>query len=155
MKEQSQNTPPRPSKKAKAVLIVEDESTVRKSAKSILTDLGFNVFKARDSVEALKVFQKHKDSICCILCDVSQPGSDGWKTVSVLRYIKRRLPVIITSTDIQAQIKAGDHYVFLGKPYGLVELGEAINLAFETATRQSDPVFRPTRPHRKDTEGLI
>ncbi len=112
------------------VLLVEDEAMVREMAKTMLTELDFAVLEAKDGLEALEVFQRHKDRIRCVLCDLTMPRMDGWETLAALRQLAPGIPVILASGYDQAQVMVGDHperpQNFLSKPYRLAELGEAM-----------------------------
>ena len=115
------------------VLLVEDEEMVRTMGKRMLMRLGFTVLEAKDGVEAVEVFRQHQDEIGCVLCDLTMPRINGWETLAALRKLKPGVPVILTSGYDKAHVMAGDHpewpQVFLGKPYKLKELSDAISQA--------------------------
>jgi len=115
------------------VLVVDDEPMLRQLALAALTSLGYEVLVANDGIEAVKVFQEHQMSICCVLCDLVMPGMDGWETLVVLRQLAPGIPVVMSSGYDQVQAMAGDHsewpQFFLGKPYNLSALSEAIQYA--------------------------
>ena len=115
------------------VLLVDDEQMLRKLGQSALTSLGFAVLLANDGVEALEVFRQHKDEVRCVVCDVTMPRMDGWETLAALRKLAPGLPVVLASGYDKAQVMAGNHLelpeAFLGKPYHLQELADAIRRA--------------------------
>ncbi len=115
------------------VLLVDDEEMLRDMAAAMLTRLGFTVLAAKDGIEALEQFRQHRDEIRLVLSDLTMPRMDGWETLTALRQLAPDLPVILASGFDKAQIIAGDHpelpHVFLGKPYKLKELGDAIGQA--------------------------
>jgi CheY-like chemotaxis protein len=115
------------------ILLVEDDPSVRKMGKAMLTRLGFSVLEARDGIEALEVFRENRDAIRLVLSDLTMPRMDGWATLEALRRIDTAVPVILASGYDQAQVMAGDHperpQAFLGKPYQLASLSEAIRKA--------------------------
>ena len=112
------------------VLLVEDDEMVREMAAIMLNNLGFTVCTASDGVEALEVFAKHPDEIRLVLSDVSMPRMDGWETLTALRRIRPKIPVILTSGHDESQVLAGDHLelpqVFLHKPYQMAQLKEGL-----------------------------
>lgn len=57
------------------VLVVEDETILRKAYVSILKQEGFNVYEAGDGHEALKVLKKVKPNL--IILDILMPKMDG------------------------------------------------------------------------------
>ena len=68
------------------VLVVDDESRMRKLIKDFLKPKKFNILEAEDGEVALKVYNDNKEKINLILLDVMMPKLDGW---SVLRQIKK------------------------------------------------------------------
>ncbi len=76
------------------VLVVDDESRMRKLVRDFLTQKGYIVLEAGDGEEALKVFEENQSQINLILLDVMMPKLDGW---SVLRQIRQtsKLPIIM------------------------------------------------------------
>jgi two-component system, cell cycle sensor histidine kinase and response regulator CckA len=115
------------------VLLVEDEETVRDMASDMLTSLGFSVLEAKDGVEAVEVFRQRHEEICCVLCDLTMPRMNGWETLTALRKLVPDIPVILASGYDKAHVMAGEHpewpQVFLGKPYKLKRLSNAIGQA--------------------------
>ncbi len=112
------------------VLLIDDEEPVRKMARMMLTRLGVAVLEARDGIEAVAVFRQHRNEIGCVLCDLTMPRLDGWKTLEALRVIAPGFPVILSSGFDKEQALAGIHsewpQAFLGKPYKAKDLREAI-----------------------------
>lgn len=115
------------------VLLVDDEQGVRKTAKTMLSRLGFKVLEAKDGIEAVDVFRRHKDIIRYVLCDLTMPRMDGWETLAALRKLAPAIPVILSSGFDEAQVMISDHpekpQAFLGKPYRIAALRDAIRYA--------------------------
>jgi PAS domain S-box-containing protein len=115
------------------VLLVEDEEIVRNVARIMLTRLGYTVLEAKSGAEAVEIFKQHQNEICCVLSDLTMPFMDGWETLTALRKLSPDIPVILSSGYDEAQVIAGDHperpNAFLGKPYQLKGLDEAIRRA--------------------------
>ena len=69
------------------------------------------------------------------------PRMDGWKFLEALWKIAPGMPVILTSGYDQTQVMGGDHkklpQAFLGKPYGLKGLKDAISQALDGAETKS------------------
>ena len=119
--------------RAETVLLVEDEEILRNMAAAMLKQLGFSVIEAKDGVDAVEVFRQRQDEICCVLCDLTMPRMNGWETLTALRKLAPGVSVILSSGYDKAHVMAGDHpelpQVFLGKPYKLKALGDAISQA--------------------------
>ena len=86
----------------KYILVVDDESRMRKLIKDFLQAKGFSILEAGDGEEALKVFEENKNKITLILLDVMMPKLDGW---SVLRQIRQesRVPIIMLTARGEEQ----------------------------------------------------
>lgn len=84
------------------VLIVDDESRVRKLLKDFLAKEGFSTMEAGDGQEAIDVFNKNKEKIKLVLLDVMMPKLDGW---TVLRHIRQesKIPVIMLTARGEEQ----------------------------------------------------
>ena len=115
------------------VLLVEDEEMVRNMAAAMLKRLGFSVLAAKDGVEAVEIFRERKDEIRLVLSDLTMPRLNGWETLTALRKLAPEIPVILASGYDEAHVMTGDHpelpQVFLGKPYKLRGLSDAISQA--------------------------
>ena len=76
------------------VLVVDDESRMRKLIRDFLVKNGYEILEAGDGEEALKVFEENENKIQLVLLDVMMPKLDGW---SVLRQIrqKSKVPIIM------------------------------------------------------------
>lgn len=84
------------------VLVVDDESRMRKLIKDFLTQKEYNILEAENGEKALEVFEANKDSISIILLDVMMPKLDGW---SVLRQIRQssNVPVVMLTARGEEQ----------------------------------------------------
>ena len=84
------------------VLIVDDESRMRKLIKDFLMKKGYEILEAEDGEEALKVFEENQNKIKLILLDVMMPKLDGW---SVLRQIRQtsKVPIIMLTARGEEQ----------------------------------------------------
>ena len=84
------------------VLIVDDESRMRKLIKDFLIQKGYGILEASDGEEALKVFEENQNKINLILLDVMMPKLDGW---SVLRQIRQnsKVPIIMLTARGEEQ----------------------------------------------------
>ena len=84
------------------ILIVDDESRMRKLIKDFLTAKGYNILEAEDGEKALEIFEENKEKINLILLDVMMPKLDGW---SVLRQIRQvsKVPIIMLTARGEEQ----------------------------------------------------
>ena len=84
------------------VLVVDDESRMRKLIKDFLVQKEFQVIEAEDGEKALEVYQENQKEIGLILLDVMMPKLDGW---SVLRQIRQesKVPIIMLTARGEEQ----------------------------------------------------
>ena len=84
------------------ILVVDDESRMRKLIKDFLIQKNFNVLEAEDGEKALEIFELEKEKIKLILLDVMMPKLDGW---SVLRQIrqKSKVPIVMLTARGEEQ----------------------------------------------------
>ena len=84
------------------ILVVDDESRMRKLIKDFLAQKGYSILEAGDGEEALHVYEENKNHINLILLDVMMPKLDGW---SLLRKIRQEsnLPVIMLTARGEEQ----------------------------------------------------
>ena len=75
------------------VLVVDDESRMRKLVRDFLVKSNFDVLQAGDGEEALDIFYKEKD-IALIILDVMMPKMDGWEVCRTLRRYSQ-VPIIM------------------------------------------------------------
>ena len=84
------------------ILIVDDESRMRKLIKDFLQAKGYSILEAEDGEKALEVFEQNSSNISLILLDVMMPELDGW---SVLRQIRQesKVPIIMLTARGEEQ----------------------------------------------------
>ena len=84
------------------ILVVDDESRMRKLLKDLLSVKGYQILEAEDGEKAIEVFEENKNKIKLILLDVMMPKLDGW---SVLRKIRQEsnVPVIMLTARSEEQ----------------------------------------------------
>ena len=84
------------------ILVVDDESRMRKLLKDFLSQKGYQILEAEDGEKAIEVFEENRNKIKLILLDVMMPKLDGW---SVLRQIRQesKLPVIMLTARGEEQ----------------------------------------------------
>ena len=106
------------------ILIVEDDSSLRKLISATLKQHGYSCHTANDGLEALDVMEK--TNIDLIISDVMMPNMDGYELTRQLRRAKYDLPILMvtakeTFEDKQEGFTAGtDDYMV--KPIDLNEM---------------------------------
>ena len=77
------------------VLVVDDESRMRKLIKDFLIQKDYNILEAEDGEKALKVYEENKEKINLILLDVMMPKLDGWSVLRQIRQSNKALPIVM------------------------------------------------------------
>ena len=75
------------------ILVVDDESRMRKLVKDFLAREGYTVLEAGDGMEAMDVFYEEKD-IALVILDVMMPKMDGWQVCREMRE-SSKVPIIM------------------------------------------------------------
>ena len=75
------------------ILVVDDESRMRKLVRDFLEKQDYMVIEAADGEEAVDIFFKEKD-IALILLDVMMPRMDGWQVLREIRQYSK-VPIIM------------------------------------------------------------
>ena len=133
------------------ILVVDDESRMRKLIKDFLTQKNYTILEAEDGEQALKVYQENKEKINIILLDVMMPKLDGWSVLRQIRQESKSIPIVMLTARAEEQdelfgFELGvDEYI--SKPFSpkiLVARVEAI-------LRRSTPV----KKENKSYDGII
>lgn len=75
------------------ILVVDDESRMRKLVKDFLVKKDFDVLEAEDGEEAVEIFFEQKE-IALIILDIMMPKMDGWQVCREIRKISK-IPIIM------------------------------------------------------------
>ena len=113
------------------ILVVDDESRMRKLVKDFLVKNNYDVMEAEDGSAALDIFFEHKD-IALVILDVMMPKVDGWEVCREIRS-DSKVPIIMLTakTDERDELQGFQLGVdeYISKPFSpkiLVARVEAI-----------------------------
>ena len=113
------------------ILVVDDESRMRKLVKDFLSKSGYEVLEAGDGEEAVDIFFKDKE-IALIILDVMMPKMDGWQVCREIRqYSKVPIIMLTAKSDERDELLGFELGVdeYISKPFSpkiLVARVEAI-----------------------------
>ena len=101
------------------ILVVDDESRMRKLIKDFLVKSGYEVLEAEDGEKAVDVFLAVKD-IALIILDVMMPKMDGWEVCREIRKNSKVPMIMLTAKSSEADELKGfelgvDEYI--SKPF--------------------------------------
>ena len=113
------------------VLVVDDESRMRKLVRDFLVKNNYDVLEAEDGSAALDIFFEQKD-ISLIILDVMMPKMDGWEVCKEIRaYSKVPIIMLTAKADERDELQGFQLGVdeYISKPFSpkiLVARVEAI-----------------------------
>lgn len=115
------------------ILIIDDDSGLRKSLSAFLSKNGYNVKTAPGGKAGLKIIKNEK--IDLVLLDIRMPEMDGITTLKKIKELNKTLNIIIITgfgsieTAVEAMKNGAIDYV--KKPFNLKNLLEKINTALK------------------------
>lgn len=113
------------------ILVVDDESRMRKLVKDFLTKSNYEVIEAEDGAQAVDLFFEQND-IALIILDVMMPNMDGWQVCKEIReYSKVPIIMLTAKSDERDELQGFELGVdeYISKPFSpkiLVARVEAI-----------------------------
>ncbi|MDE6663370.1 MAG: response regulator transcription factor [Lachnospiraceae bacterium] len=113
------------------ILVVDDESRMRKLVKDFLLKSNYEVIEAQDGVQALDIFFENND-IALIILDVMMPNMDGWDVCREIRaYSKVPIIMLTAKSDERDELLGFELGIdeYISKPFSpkiLVARVEAI-----------------------------
>ena len=116
------------------ILIVDDETKIRRIVASNLERAGYDVISAADGMHALEIFELQSPKPALVLMDVMMPEMDGFEATRLIRQQARwrKLPIIAVTAkamkdDQQRCLQAGAND-YLAKPIDLDRLFSLIRV---------------------------
>ena len=114
----------------KRILLVEDDSLIAALAIDSLNELGFEVAEAASARAALDIARREIAAFELAIVDLGLPDRAGDEVVNDLRALRSDLPIIVATgygaSTVQEKLQGKEALVFLGKPYDLAGLEQAI-----------------------------
>ena len=121
------------------VLIADDEENQLRLMERFLGTAGYDVLTARDGLQAVELFRRHRDSIVVAVLDLGLPKLSGWDSYGAMRQNDPSLRVLFASGYIEPEVKravedngAAD---IVKKPYQPDELMAKIDALVERSRR--------------------
>lgn len=101
------------------ILVVDDESRMRKLVKDFLVKQNYEVLEAEDGSQAVELFFEQQD-IALIILDVMMPKMDGWQVCREIRnYSKVPIIMLTARTDERDELQGFQLGVdeYIAKPF--------------------------------------
>lgn len=126
------------------ILVVDDESRMRKLVKDFLNRGGYQVLEAADGEEAVDIFFSTK-GIDLLVLDVMMPRMDGWEVVREIRKVSEVPIIMLTAKDQENDELQGfdlgvDEYI--SKPFSPKILVARIEAILRRTKQQDGEVLK-------------
>jgi two-component system, cell cycle sensor histidine kinase and response regulator CckA len=130
------STPPVTEHRPCRVLVVDDESIVRRHVRRSLELRGYQVSEAPDGHSGLRCFFAEGADV--LLVDMTMPDMDGAEVIRQVRAAGSNVPIVLASgyfdADVQRRLAPTSFQAFLPKPYLVSELLSAISRVLPSAS---------------------
>jgi CheY-like chemotaxis protein len=131
------------------ILLIDDDDTVRAVIQAMLRTAGHDVATAADGLEGLDRIRQQPFDL--VLCDIFMPGLDGIATLTELRRLDDKLPVVMMTAGSPRAARIGRRdntdYLALARTLGATETiekpfraGQLTGLLAEVLVRAGPPV---------------
>ena len=125
------------------ILVVDDESRMRKLIRDFLTKSGYEVLEAENGEEAVDIFLEEKD-IALIILDVMMPKMDGWETCREIRK-NSKVPIIMlpAKSSEEDELRGFDLGVdeYISKPFSPKILVARVEAVLRRSNAGSDEIL--------------
>ena len=118
----------------RTILVVDDETNIRKSIQRVFRSSDYRVLTAGDGFEALDIL--NNNDVGVIISDHRMPNMDGTELFTQIRHLHPKIMRIMLTgyndvDNVTDAINNGGVYKFLTKPWEDAELVDAVESAFE------------------------
>lgn len=112
------------------ILFVDDEPSVRETARAVLLRLNFRPLTATDGMDALIQSAQHRSELNAIITDLHMPHMDGLQFVRMIRRMLPELPIGVATgrmeDELATQFKSLGVLERLDKPFTEGQLANAL-----------------------------
>ncbi len=125
--------------RGETILVVEDDENTLEAVCDILKTFNYRALPANSGMEALEVFERHRDKVALVISDMVMPGMSGAKLYTRLQEIDPSIKmVIITGYPFDEQDKAAlsqGIVAWVQKPFVAEQIAAAIQEALPLASK--------------------
>jgi len=140
---------PWPRAHGESILIVDDEAAIREVARQTLREFGYQVITTGRGIEAIRVFEKHRQEIQLVLTDMMMPEMDGPTLVAALRALDPTVRIIgitgVSDSEGMSALNTLSLSAMLAKPFTIEKLLKAVRKALNV-TAGDETVTKPGLP---------
>jgi CheY-like chemotaxis protein/two-component sensor histidine kinase len=127
---------------SETILLVEDESTVRKFLHSVLTHVGYRVIEAEDGKRALEISGEYGETIHLLLTDVMMANMGGRELADKLSRKRPAMKILFMSGYAEEVLPPGwegrDGVEFLQKPFSPGMLAQRVRSVLDSSRAMAD-----------------
>ncbi len=138
-----------------AILLVDDESAIRRSLGAHLTDFDYEVLEADNGLSGLRILQANRDRIEAVIVDLTMPVMDGYAFLEHVVESMPLLPVVVLSGvgAIEQAMKAMrlGAWDFLSKPIGNMDV---VTLTLEKVLQKAR-ILKENLEYKDNLEALV
>jgi CheY-like chemotaxis protein len=120
---------------AETILVAEDEESLQRLLKGMLTGLGYKVIITRDGETAVEAYSSHHDQIDLVILDMVMPRMGGREAYERIRTLRNDVPVLFmtgySAEMAQTRFVAETGAAFIQKPYGIAALSHKVREALD------------------------
>jgi signal transduction histidine kinase/CheY-like chemotaxis protein len=112
------------------ILVVDDDSLVRKTIAAGLKRMGHKIYEAASGISALRILEECGEKINLVITDQMMPGMNGYELSNKIAAINPVLPIVLISgyiSDEDTAIESSNFVKILMKPVSLAELESIIS----------------------------
>jgi PAS domain S-box-containing protein len=111
---------------SETILVVEDEESLRELLTSVLHEYGYAILVARDGLEALERYRRHRNHIHLVITDMDLPKLNGAAVSQSILSDNPQAKIILISGFVEpalkASILASGIREFVAKPYSIPQI---------------------------------
>lgn len=111
---------------SETILVIEDEEDLRELLTIMLHDYGYRILMARDGLEALECYRRHRNDIQLVITDMDLPKINGAAVSQSILSDNPEAKIILISGFVEMEQKnsilAGGVREFVAKPYTLPQM---------------------------------
>lgn len=123
------------------ILLVEDESTVRKLSQHILRSCGYTVLEAENGAEAIEIARQHAGQIDLVVTDIVMPIMGARRMLQVIQpYVNNNKVILLSGYSDEDHITDPDsplEATFIQKPFTIAELTTTVRRVLDDVVARS------------------
>jgi nitrogen-specific signal transduction histidine kinase/ActR/RegA family two-component response regulator len=122
------------------ILVVDDDSLVRKTIVAGLKRMGHQIYEAAGGNSALRILEEYGEKIDLVITDQMMPGMSGYELSNKIAAINPGLPIVLISGYISGDdtgIESSNFVKILMKPVSIADLEGIISEILHQSTRST------------------